>query len=411
MIILKQIAKKGKTMIKLINLVTKLLLGYPLYFMSGFIHRKNNIWLFSSLTGAFKDNGSYLYQYVINNPQYEIIPIWISTNKESILMARHYGQAYLRWSIKGLYYSLMAKVYISSGGVQDINFFTSRGAIKVNLWHGIPIKKIGFDSENSKHFRKFFQQENDFFGNLWKKFRYPMVYIKYDLFLSPSQYVADYSFKSAFNLKDENIIFAQYPRVSFLQECEPIKEYKQYNKVFLYAPTWRDNGNNFLEQAQIDFKKLNELMKQYNALFLIKFHSNTKLNIDDIPNFDHLKFLSNDIDPMQLLKSTDCLITDYSSIYFDYLILNRPIIYFAFDLDDYLKNNREMYFQYNEILAGIQVRNFTELYQEIYNLLNINDYSTEIMTKSNSKLFRKKFMHISEGNHKIIMSIKTKTID
>lgn len=392
-------------MLKYFKYAIKLTIGYPLYFISGFIPRKKNVWVFGSFDGAYKDNSRYLYEYIINHPIYDIRAIWISQDSNSIASAKKYGEAYTKYSIKGLYYSLIAKVYSFSGGLQDINFFTSRNSIAVNLWHGIPIKKIGFDAVNSAHLNKYFEETGSIYKEIWKRVKYPIFYRRYDFVLSPSQYVADYSFKSAFRVKDENIIIAEYPRVSYLKICEPLEEYQKYSKVFLYVPTWRDDGRDFLKQAQLDFMQLNELMKEYNAIFLIKLHSATKINVD-YSVYENLKVLPNNIDPIRLMKTAECLITDYSSIYLDYLVLNRPIIHFPFDLEDYMKTSRELYFDYQDILAGVKVETYKELYRVIHELLNNKDLSY-----SQRNLCKDKFLIEGVGNDKILEMIKVKVND
>lgn len=361
-------------MFKYIKFALKLALGYPLYFISGFIPRSKNIWVFGSFDGAYKDNGRYLYEYIINNPVYGIRAIWISPDKTSVVNAQKYGEAYTKYSLRGLYYSLVAKVYGFSGGLQDINFFTSKNAVALNLWHGIPIKKIGFDTVNSKHLRRYFEDTQNIFKKIWIRIKFPIFYVKYDFVLAPSKYVADYSFKSAFRVQDENIIIAEYPRVSYLRECKPLEEYQQYSKVFLYVPTWRDDGRDFLEQAQIDFEQLNTLMREYNAVFLMKLHYATKININ-LSGYENVSLLSSNIEPLQLMKTADCLITDYSSIYLDYLVLDRPVIHFCFDLDEYVTTSRELYFDYIDVLAGSKVVSYNELYHELSNILNSEDNS------------------------------------
>lgn len=381
-------------MLKYIKHVLKLILGYPLYFISGFIPRNKNIWVFGSF-GVFNDNSRYLYQYVVDNPQLGIRAIWISDKAQSVIEANHYGEAYNKNSFKGFYYSLFAKVYIFSAYVSDINFFTSRDAITVNLWHGIPLKKIEFDI-TTKPLVDFFSGATFLY-----KFAFPQNQVKYDFVLTPSQYVADYSFKSAFRVTDENIIIAEYPRVSYLKICKPLDEYQQYSKVFLYVPTWRDDGRNFLKQAQFDFEQLNALMKEHNAIFLMKFHSATKIDVD-LSLYGNLQLLPNNIDPISLMKTADCLITDYSSIYLDYLVLDRPIIHFCFDLDDYVKN-RELYFDYNEVLAGVKVLNYSELHTIISEILSNDDVSQIMRDKLKSRFLFDEF-----GNTHIIRAIMDK---
>lgn len=378
---------------KYINYIFKFIFGYPLYFISGFVPRNKNIWVFGSF-GIFNDNSRYLYEYLLRNQQYGIRVIWISSIADSVNEAKKCGEAYNTLSLKGIYYSLTAKVYVFSAYISDINFYTSRNVVKVNLWHGIPLKKIEFDI-TTEPLVKVFKQ-----ANFLRKILSPSQHIKYDFVLSPSQYVADYSFKSAFRISDENIILAQYPRITYLQECEKLLEFHEYDKVFLYVPTWRDDGRNFLKQARFDFGKLNQLMIEYNAVFLLKLHSATHIGID-LSNYSNLKMIANNIDPVQLMKSADCLITDYSSIYLDYLTLNRPIVHFCFDLVDYLKN-REMYFDYKMVVAGDVVESFEMLMKTINDILS-NTYNDQ--KEQREFQYDKFFLDSHKSNNFIINEI------
>lgn len=388
-------------MISLIKFFIKRMLGYFMYFISGFIPRNKKIWVFGSFDGVFKDNSCYLYQYVVGNQKNQIRAIWISKDVQSVKEARFYGEAYTKYSIQGLYYSLLAKVYVCSGGIQDINIFTSRKCVTLNLWHGIPIKKIGFDAVTSVHLRRYFKKPDNLLEDVVMRFRYPTVYMRYDFVLSPSKFVADYALKSAFRISDKNIVIAEYPRVSYLKQCQPLTEYENYNKIFLYAPTWRDDDRDFLKQAQFDFERLDSLMQQKNALFLIKLHSATKININ-LSLYENLKLLPNDIDPIALMKTADCLITDYSSIYLDYLVLDRPIIHFCFDLEEYIKTSREFYFEYDDVLGGVKAINFNELYCAIMEIFQVNDLGSIQRNELSSKFLNSN----DDSSLKIVQTIK-----
>lgn len=384
--------------LKKIFFLLKLIIGYIIYFISGFITRNSKIWVFGSF-GIFNDNSKYLYVYLTNHPQHQIRPIWISSNKQSIYEAKKYGEAYYKFSLLGIFYCLIAKVYIFSCYISEINYFTSKNCLTVNLWHGIPLKKIEFDITTPplvKLFKNSGTKERLFF---------PWLYKKYDLVLSPSEFVANYSFKTAFRIKDENLIIAQYPRVSFLEEINISfsQKNKSYKKIFLYAPTWRDTHQDFIQESNLDFDKLDKLMRENNSLFLMKFHAATQINID-LKKYKNIKLVSNKIDPIYLLNEADCLITDYSSIYFDYLTLNRPILYFCFDIKAYIEN-RELYFQYKEVVAGKMVSNFTELLTSMKKIIEGQD---SFMNRR--QLIKSKFTTTQESkrNDYIVSSIKKK---
>lgn len=366
-------------------------LSYPMYFLSGFMPRNKNLWVFGSFSG-YADNSRFLYEYINQNPQLGIRAIWVSKDQKSVEKAQKVGEAYNAYSVKGFIYPLLAKVYVHNGYVSNINFATCRNAIDVNLWHGIPLKKIEFDIKTPPLVHIFSQ------ATLKTKFIYPHSWKKPDVVLSPSKYVADYSFKSAFRVQEENIIYAQYPRVTYLENLQAGENnpYQAYSKVFLYTPTWRDDGRDFIAESGLDFERLNQLMVEQNGVFLLKFHPATKLNLD-FSHYSNIKLLDNTLDPMALMKLADCLITDYSSIFFDYLVLDKPIIYFCFDYENYLKN-REMYLDYDETLAGAKAENFDMLLDSVRDILNNEDKFVAAR-----KAIADKFLSASENQNQYII--------
>lgn len=354
--------------------------------------RNNKVWAFGSF-GVFNDNSKYLFLYCQNVNG--IKPVWISRNKESVKLARKHGLSYYYLSPMGIYYSFKAGVYIYSSYLSDINYYTSKGCCRVNLWHGIPLKKIEFDI-NSLPLVSIFKK-----ASRLKRFIYAAQHARPDLVLSPSEYVSDYSFSSAFRINKKNIIHARYPRVTELIECSPMMFDREYQKIFLYAPTWRDNGKDFINESGIDFSILDEWLQTNNSLLLLKLHPSTKIKFN-FSLFNNIKIVDNQIDPITVMKTADCLITDYSSIYFDYLYLNRPIIFFCFDLDFYMKN-REMYFEYYDVTPGLISPDLNSLYQCLDNIINNNDaYNAHRIECYN------KFVLKEQGNDVIINAIKEK---
>src|SRR5690606_16135195 len=118
-----------------------------------------------------------------------------------------------------MYHCLTAKVYIYTCYVSDISYKFSGGAFCVNLWHGIPLKKIEFDILQGYIKKKFN-------NSLKSKIKYPDIYRKADLLLCPSPFVYDYSFKSAFKISRNNVVFTPYPRTIALKSQRTGKERK-----------------------------------------------------------------------------------------------------------------------------------------------------------------------------------------
>ncbi|WP_284960287.1 CDP-glycerol glycerophosphotransferase family protein [Citrobacter portucalensis] len=358
--------------------------GYLLYFCSFLIKRDDNLWVFGSY-GDYNDNSRYLYDFLRNDESYNIRCVWISSRKKSVLMAmENGGEAYYTWSLKGIYYALIAKVFVFSSYISDINMFASGGAILVNLWHGIPLKKIEFDIDTGP-LAKVFKR-----ANLLTRIRYPAQHRKLDFVLAPSQYIAEYSFISAFRLRGmQDIIISSYPRVEDLLRKASCEKLEKKNFSFLYAPTWRDTDDDFFSVAGIDLNILNQSLIEMDAIFFLKFHANTKISID-VEVFSNIFIIDNKQDPNEILSQADCLITDYSSIYFDYSYLDRDVIFYPFDLLSFTRN-REMYITYDEYAVGPKAMSFDELIS-MMKLVRSNHFLGIKSFKKNSSKFISEFV-------------------
>ena len=135
-------------------------------------------------------------------------------------------------------------------------------------------------------------------------------------------------------------------------------------------------------------------MKDLNYVFLIKKHINEK-QIFNVNNFSNIIDVSDKVEDVQdLLVFTDILITDYSSVFFDFVLCDRPIIFYCYDFKEYLKNSRDMYYDYFEEMPGPFAKNQDELFQlltSIEKLFIQNEY------KEKYELFRKKFNYYLDG--------------
>lgn len=338
--------------------IRKILMNF-LYLISFIFVRNKRIWVFGSY-GEFNDNSRYFFLYLLGNAS--VTPIWIAKNKKEYKEVLKYSSnCYMRFSLKGIYYSLRGGVYIYSSYVSDINFITSGGTFKVNLWHGIPLKKIEFDIKSG-------ETAVVFDGSIKSRILYPRVYITPDILLSPCDFVSSYSFKRAFRVNDEEILVNTYPRVLNLLEKNKTYVKKDDKFIFLYAPTWRDIGGDFFSHSNLSLYEIDEFCLKNNCIFMIKLHSNTEINADG-KNYKNIKILDTKMDGNEAMIVSDCLITDYSSIYFDYLYLKKPIIFFRFDEKEYISKNREFYEEIYKLPPGEIVLNKNELLVEMANVI------------------------------------------
>ncbi len=353
----------------------------PIYCLSFLIPRNPKLWLFGSTFGnRFADNPKYFYlycnQFHKDRKNGGIRAVWITKQKEIVKLLRKNGyEVYYRYSLKGIWCCLRGKVYIFDNYSKDISFWLSGGAVKINLWHGIPLKKIQKDN-------CFDQVRN---SKKWSdRWRYALRRMTDE---KPSHYILTTSkklisiFSSAFGTK--RVLTSGYPRndsllsekISNLKTKQEIQDEKRlfkiyqqekFEKIIFYMPTFRDSEEKFFHI--ISFERLNRYLLENKYLLCVKLHPKSKLE----KKFHELEkekspiiVLHSEDDPYIFLKKADMLITDYSSIFFDYLYLNRPLVFFDYDKEEYLTHSRKFYFDYNKITPGKKAETMEELFAAI----------------------------------------------
>lgn len=300
--------------------------------------------------------------------------VWVSRNRQTLQQLRQTGfEAVHPASVRGLWLAVRAGAYFVNCDAGDVGFLLSKGAVFVNLWHGIPLKKIGYDDERRAKQRPAPLGSARLRLDRWLN---PRKAFRYDRVLSTSDYVTRYSFASAFDVLEADCLALGYPRTDILlaSEAEAAAHVQRFEpalsalleeigaaRVFLYAPTWRDSGEDFVVAAGLDFADLNRRLVQQDAYLLLKMHPYTKLDLSSLNGLDRIRVLPRDMDLYPLMRHVDVLITDYSSIYFDYLLLNRPVVFFCFDLAHYLNDCRSFYLEYDQVTPGIKAHNYAEL--------------------------------------------------
>ncbi len=343
----------------------------PLYWLSCIIPKDKNLWVFGAWFGKrYADNSKYLFEYISKNHP-EIKAIWLTRNEEVYkLMKRKGYRVYKTYSLKGILYSLRAKVGIISTSLEDINLCLTGNMQIVQLWHGIPLKKIMFDDKIT------FKQPT-IFRKLLSLF-FPFIKKSYsDALLIATSEEVQRKISSAFKVPLEHVKITGYPRNdSFFQdpaeELELVKKLRQFKsqgkKLAIYMPTHRREGEIDISKfllSSLDFIDIN--LQKLNCVLLIKlhyYHAREILLLTKNKKFSNILIISDALieqDVYNILRLIDILITDYSSIYFDFLLLNKPIIFAPFDLENYLRKDREFYYKYEEVTPGPKAKNWKEV--------------------------------------------------
>lgn len=325
----------------------------PVAALFSLIPRSKSIWVFGSWRGLKKnDNTHYLFNYILNSER-NIKPIWITKNREITGTNIYYHN-----SIQAIWYSLRAKVVFVTHDRDDVNSVLSAGSTFISLTHGIPLKKIGLDASYQRFsyvtglFDKYIR------GNLPSKKQPDYIFV--------GNYASIERFSSATGLNREKILCTGYPRwEDLLGQTSNLSEQK---KKILYAPTHRQNGNKEFKPFELDgFNIFIKTILNMEYEFIFKPHPSLKYSIPE--KYKDLITVPVDktIDANFYLKEADFLLTDYSSIIYDFCVLRRPIISFVFDLEEYSKADAGLYDDYDVLVPGPIAKSWEQVLDYIVN--------------------------------------------
>ncbi len=347
---------------------------FLIYCLVYFVPRNKKRWAFGSGVGMnFSDNAKYLFLYCSSLS--EIHSYWITRNRVLVQSLRNEGlNAYYKYSLKGIWLSISSKVYVYDSRTGSINHWTSAGSYKVNLWHGSPLKTIDRDIM-VKHNAFYIGNHTRGFKRYLVRMVMPEWFVVPDFMIATSDKIKGY-FNSAFG--SHHIELTGYPRndiiinpklySKYLHFEQKIKDSLNTKKIILYTPTFRDT-NRFKRQTPIIWDRLNELLSKYDTTFLIKLHRHDYSIIMD-KTFTNIQILDSESDVYPIFDKIDLLITDYSSIFFDFILTDKPVLFYPYDKENYIQNDRSMYDDYDEVTPGNKVYSFEDLYTMLNDFLS-----------------------------------------
>ena len=216
--------------------------------------------------------------------------------------------------------------------------------------------------------------------------------------ISPSAFTTEV-FQSAFAIERERLIETGYPRNDILSNynSDDIKKIKdklnlpEGKKIILYAPTWRDNSYNlkgYTFKLEVDFKKWQKILgTDYIVIFKPHYLIVNDFDLEAVKEFVYYIDPKEDISSLYLIA--DALVTDYSSVFFDYAILKRPIYFFMYDLDTYRDELRGFYLDIYHDLPGDVIESEDELIQKIF---------SEKFDYNRLQIFNEQFNNHEDGN-------------
>ncbi len=298
----------------------------------------------------FAGNIKALMLYVLIHHK-EINPILLSLDKDVVIDAKRH-RLKTKNSVLGIVWTVLRAEHIVVDASTTGNFTKGKFSL-IQLWHGSGFKEVGIRNKNiTKKQRKNLERINK----------------KYNLIISTSESEAK---KQRLSFKSNHVVITGYPRndVFFNDQryFDGIKsKYKlqKYSKIIAYIPTFRDTQPipPFSDQF---YENLQQFLEEINAIFIVKKHPADKFL--EIPgNFSNIKDLSYSFsDVQELLLITDVLISDYSSVVTDFALTQKPILIYPYDLEQYKKTCRSLYYNLEEILPQPFIQSENDLLNKL----------------------------------------------
>lgn len=362
---------------KVIQKIYVVLMGFLFRMWGLLLKTDDDLVVFVSFMGKkFNDSPKVIFDYMQAHPEYQRYRcVWAFEHPEdfpNLDTVKIDSPTYFKTVIK-------AKYWVTNTNIERGLKFKKKEQVYLNTWHGIALKYIGNDCPGRKDYN---------FDTL----NYLVVSGDHD----------ERVFKSAFNASETSYLRCGMPRNEELWLADENTKAQmrkklgipKEKKVILYAPTWRestDGGKSYSIKPPIHFEDWRkELGDEYIVLFRAH-HQTTKVLSVEYNQF--VRNVSEYPAVNDLMLAADILITDYSAIAFDYSILGKPILCYAYDYDTYLAE-RGTYFDINDKYPNKLCQSETELLQRILKI----EYQAEC---ENTKKFRDDFVQYGIGATKV----------
>jgi CDP-glycerol glycerophosphotransferase len=336
----------------------------------------------------YSDSPKYVYEYISKNYPGQFKFIWVIDKKHTKIPYRH--TKVKRFSVGYMYYLARSKYYVFNS--RQPEWARKReGNVFLQAWHGTPLKRLVFDMEDISSATPKYKQQVYKQSRVW------------DYLIAPNKYSSDI-FRRCF-MFDNVMLETGYPRNDILHDknreqiAEQIKTklgIPKDKKTILYAPTWRDDEyytkGRYKFTLKLDLQLLKEkLGKEYVILLRTHYFIADSLDVTGLEDFAFNLSKYDDISELYLIS--DILITDYSSVFFDYANLKRPMLFFTYDLEKYRDILRGFYIDIEEELPGPLL--FTN--EEIISAINNID-KLQLQYQEKYAAFYEKFCSWEDGN-------------
>lgn len=354
------------------------------YWINSMKPKKKNLWVFTSFRNTgYLDNSKYLFEHVLAHHP-EIKAVWLTRDHKVLNRLHAEGKPVLKISSregkKAL--SRAAVAFSDHFRVKDYSprFGFNNGTKIVQLWHGVGLKTmVGFKLTNIEGVRfssDILARKGDGLPTrLIKKARYfhsaPFreLFERFLFLVCPGDDAKD-EWRNCYHLREEQMFECGYPRVAAMVSAS--KPADPAAPRFLYAPTYRwseDAEADMVKRLTDAFPKIQALMQHVNGTFVLRLHPHTWRNYNSriwyrLKNMDRIR-IDQEPDVYKDLGNYSMLISDYSSIAYDFLHLDRPIVFLCYDYDDFIKTENSLRHDYMEYSPGQKARSWDEAIRAI----------------------------------------------
>lgn len=329
-----------------------------------FIPKDNNLILFSAWFGRkYADSSMYVYEFFVKNGYYK--PYWYTRNKIIYTDLKSRGMPVLySKSFKAIWFQIRARVLVTAIQTDDFNQYFYRKCICIDLDHGFVIKQVGFKIPS--------------ISKRYIEFRH-LLWWGMDFWLSaPTEYNRK-NIEDSYCVESSQIIKCNKPRTDALFDPElqkgknrVVDKIKNGRKAIVWMPTHRSSGKKEMCIEQLlDLDAIQTICETHNVVFIIKKHFYHRGESSDLGRYPNIYDITNEeLDSQVILVQADVLISDYSASYIEYLILDRPILLYAFDKEDYMEKERGLYIPFDKNRVGEIVENKKALTKSLERICN-----------------------------------------
>lgn len=335
----------------------------------------------------YSDSPKYIYEYLAQHNTKNFKFIWVLNNGTK----PPYGATVVRRFSREYAYYLAKSKYFVFNVRQPLWFVKREGQVFLETWHGTPLKKLVFDQDevtaaSPLYKAQFFRQKQE-----------------WDYLVAANPFSTE-TFRRCFKF-DKEMLEIGYPRNDLMYH--PDKEQISLDlkkklgipldkKTILYAPTWRDDefygAGQYKFTLKLDLQKMKEALSD-EYVVLLRTHHYIADNLDVTGVEDFAINLSKYDDITEIYLVSDICITDYSSVFFDYANLKRPVLFYTYDIEKYRDILRGFYIDINEEVPGPLLYTTEEVVEAIQNIDKISEQYAD-----RYEVFYDRFCSVDDGN-------------